>query len=486
MKTFCVFFAVFSALALAEAAACNSRDQELVSKAFKSVSGFNISWFQSADSNCSRPPIKDIKLPSRNLSGSISWMYFRNMSQLQSLDLSGNFLQGSVPRWFWSLPRLKDVNLSRNRFGGTIIGSNSSFSSVQVLNLSTNRFTNLVRLSVFPKIRILDLSRNSLGTLPSGFANLTELEQLDISSCKISGNVKRLKPISFLPSLKRLDLSNNNMSGTFPSDFPLLSGLNFLNISLNNFTGLVDPATYRKFGKSAFIHSGISSLSLNTSKTRPLRKQYHPINQHTSTRKPKSKTKSKKPLVVGLSCASAVVLAFMAICIGLLYRRKTVARKSKWAISKPVQLPFKYEKSGPFSFETESGTSWVADIREPTSAPVVMFEKPLINLSFKDLIAATSHFGKESQLAEGRCGPVYRAILPGELHVAIKVLDNARDVDHRDAVSLFEHLSRLKHPNLLPLSGYCIAGTVLYSSHFLELSESLTTLLNWPHGFYYV
>ncbi|KAB1223209.1 hypothetical protein CJ030_MR2G006910 [Morella rubra] len=386
------------------------------------------------------------------------------MSQLQILDLSGNSLQGSLPGWFWSFPSLVHVDLSRNRFGGSIgfelTTGNASFSSVQVLNLSTNRFTNLVRLSVFPKLRILDLSLNSLRTLPVGFTNLTNLENLNISSCEISGNVK---PISVLRSLKYFDVSNNFMNGTFPFDFPPLSGLKFLNISQNNFTGIVGPDKYHKFGKSAFIHSGTSasnttSIHMPSHPTTPIHRPLQkrgPIIKGTSPRKTKSKT---KPLVLGLSCASAFVFVLMAICIGFLYRRKRLARQNKWAISKPVQLPFKFEKSGPFSFETESGTSWVADIKEPTSAPVVMFEKPLISLTFKDLIAATSHFGRESQLAEGRCGPVYRAILPGDIHVAIKVLENARAVCHDDAVSLFEDLSRLKHPNLLPLSGYCIAG----------------------------
>ena len=445
MKLFCGFLIAFSLIALVESS-CNSTDRELVLKAFKSVSGFNPSWFQVADGNCSNPPITNISLSFRNLSGPISWKFLRNMSQLHTLDLSGNSLKGSVKGSFWSSPSLVRVNLSKNQFGGSINASgNGLFSSIQVLNLSSNRFTNVVQLSNFPNLTILDLSHNNLTTLPSGVTNLTKLNYLDISRNEISGNVK---PVSFLHSLNHLDLSKNSMNGTFPSDFPPLDNLKFLNISFNNFTGKV-PEKYKKFGKTAFFYSGTSIFN-NSNRTPKPNIRFPPL--HTNKHKP-------KPLVLILSCASAfLVFVFVSICTVLFCKRKRQRQKNKWAISIPVQIPFKFEKSGPFSFETESGTSWVADIKEPTSAPVVMFEKPLMNLTFKDLIAATSHFGKDSQLAEGRCGPVYRAILPGDIHVAIKVLENARDVHHHDAVSLFDQLSRLKHPNLLPLSGYCVAG----------------------------
>uniref|UniRef100_A0A175YLX6 Protein kinase domain-containing protein n=1 Tax=Daucus carota subsp. sativus TaxID=79200 RepID=A0A175YLX6_DAUCS len=285
---------------------CNiTTDQDLLNKAFSSVSGFDSSWFTPHDPNCKTPNIlTSINLSSRNLNGSVSWKYLKNMSHLQSIDFSNNFLKGHVPSWFWSLPTLVEINLSKNMLVGTIgfrMGSYfGQFSSMRFLNLSQNRFTNLVNLSVFPKLTTLDLSHNKLGILPPGLNMLKNLQHLDISKCNIS----------------------------------------------------------------------------------------------------------------------------------------------------------------------ESGASWVADVVEPSSAPVVMFEKPLMNyLTFKDLLAATSHFGRESLLAEGRRGPVYRAVLPGDLHVAIKVLESARDVDCDEMKAVFDDISTLKHPNLLPISGYCIAGNeklVLY------------------------
>lgn len=473
------FFLILSLVSLANST-CNTTDKEFVSRTFSSVSGFNISWFNHGDSNCSNPPIGEIKLPSRNLTGIISWQSLLKITHLRLLDLSNNSLQGSVPGWFWSRTNLVHVNLSNNKFGGTIgfkpISGNWSTSPIQTLNLSTNRFTNAVRLSGFPSLRVLDLSHNALGSLPSGLTNLTKLEHLDISACEIWGSIK---PISVIRSLKFLDVSVNSLNGTFPSDFPPLANLSFLNVSVNNFKGFVGFDKYKRFGKSAFIHAG--KFIFNSSKTTPISVNNNQIISHPLHNKPikkKSNTKSKF-LVIGLSSSlGSLLLISIVFCVFCTHARKRNSRKKKWVISKPVQFQFKMDKSGPFSFETESGTSWVADIKEPTSAPVLMSCKPLMKLTFKDLIVATSYFGRDSLFAEGRCGPVYRAVLPGDLHVAIKVLESARDVAHDDAVAYFELLSRLKHPNLLPLSGYCIAG-----KEKLVLNEFMANgdLHSWLH-----
>ncbi|CAN8267380.1 unnamed protein product [Cochlearia groenlandica] len=427
----------------------NVTDFRQLTRVFRYVSGFNSSWF----SDCS---VTHIVLPSRNLNGTVSWNPLRNLTRLRVLDLSNNSLDGSIPTWLWSKPGLVSVNISRNRFGGSIrvIPVNSS---VKELNLSFNRFTNAVNLTGFVNLTSLDLSHNNLGVLPLGLGSITGLNHLDISRCKINGSVK---PISGLKSLGYLDLSGNSMHGSFPVDFPNLNHLRFLNLSSNRFSGSVGFDKYRKFGKSAFSRGG--DFVFDDSKI-PNRHRLQPIihrNPPPRHRPIKTHRFKHTALVIGLSSSiGALVILIFAVSLILIRRRMRSARmKSRWAISNPEPLDFKMDKSGPFAYETESGSSWVADIKEPTAAPVVMASKPLMSLTFKDLIVATSHFGTESVISDGTCGPLYRAVLPGDLHVAIKVLEKIRDVDQNDAVRAFEALTRLKHPNLLTLSGYCIAG----------------------------
>lgn len=465
MKFFFSFLLVFLLLTFAEST-CNSTDQALLQRAFSSVYGFNISWFERPPS-CSNPPLTEIKLSSRNLTGTVSWRFLKNLSQLHALDLSNNSLKGSVPLWLWFMPKLVQINLSGNKLGGTIVGIRTSetapsSSAVRNLNLSSNRFTYLGNLSCFSNLTVLDISHNDIKILPpSSFDNLTNLEYLSLSCCNISSNPK---PISKLKSLKYLDISMNRMSGSFPSDFPPLDGLKFLNVSFNNFTGVISPDKVQKFGSAAFIHSALkiapnSSSELHVKPHKVIAKKRNPPIVVHVKKQQKLRPRIKPSVLIIISVAVLVVAIITGIACCCTYKKRKMAKRNKWAISKPmIQIPFRIEKSGPFSFETESGTSWVADIKEPSSAPVVMFEKPLMNLTFKDLILATSHFGKESLLSEGRCGPVYRAVLPGDIHVAIKVLENSRNLGPDDSVALFQDLSKLKHPNLLPLSGYCIAG----------------------------
>uniref|UniRef100_A0A0A9DR70 Protein kinase domain-containing protein n=1 Tax=Arundo donax TaxID=35708 RepID=A0A0A9DR70_ARUDO len=388
-------------------------DADIVRTAFLHVGNFPLPLRRACR------PVRRLRFPSRNLTGPVDWGALANLFSLLTVDLSGNSLQGVINGTFWRAPSLRAVDISGNRFSGALRFDPSA--RLAALDLSSNSFTSVDGVAGLAGLEDLDVSRNVIGAAPEGLRNLTRL--------------------------RRLDLSRNGMSGRFPDDLPPLDGLMLLNISYNNFSGVVPADAVRKFGASAFFHAGNASLVIEDIPPAPA-----PAPSPVSRGGKKHRRAVLIAVIAVGAAATAVALVLVSWCVacGLKRRRKRRAKKK--------------DKDGKAAvWEDEEVV--VGAVKVATATPVVVLERPLMELTLADLAAATSGFGRESQLAEtgGRSGAAYRAVLPGDLHVVVRVVEGAvlgvgEDDDDAATVAGFRELARLRHPNILPLLGYCIAG----------------------------
>ncbi|KAE8656598.1 putative LRR receptor-like serine/threonine-protein kinase [Hibiscus syriacus] len=358
--------------------------------------------------------------------------------QLEVIDLSKNQLQGHISQvqfvstYKWS--RLVYLDLSENQLSGEIFLNLSQADNLRHLNLAYNRFAR----QIFPitetllGLEYLNLSKTSLiGHIPGEILQMSNLHALDVSSNHLTGRIPSLAH----KSLKILDVSHNNLSGEIPvSLLEKLAGMERYNFSYNNLT---------------LCDSGISPETLETA-------FYGSLNNCPIAANPVFfKTRANRHR--GYTLALALTFSMVCLLAGLLFLAFGCRRKSRtWVVKQPLYKE-EHNISGPFSFQTDS-TTWVADVKQATLVPVVIFEKPLLNISFADLLSATSNFDRDTLLAEGKFGPVYRGFLPGGIHVAVKVLVHGSMLTEQEAARELEYLGRIKHPNLVPLTGYCLAG----------------------------
>ncbi|CAN6684197.1 unnamed protein product [Malus baccata var. baccata] len=165
-----------------------------------------------------------------------------SLKSLQYLDLSETSLKGQIPNVIGTLCKLKFLSLSFNKFNGGIEEfwrslTNCSSNSLESLDLSYCGMQSQLPtyLGMLKSLQNLKLRGNHLwGSIPNSIGNLSSLKTLDLSDNNMNCSIPKI--MGQLSQLVSLCLSNNQFRGNIPSHlkFP---NLRFIDLSHNQLEG---------------------------------------------------------------------------------------------------------------------------------------------------------------------------------------------------------------------------------------------------------
>nr|DAD24836.1 TPA_asm: hypothetical protein HUJ06_026300 [Nelumbo nucifera] len=163
-----------------------------------------------------------------------------NSSRLELLAFGGNLLEGKIPESIGNLSNtLRNLYMGGNRIYGNIPPSIRYLSNLSLLNLSHNLISGEVPTEIgqLKELQVLCLAGNKLsGKIPDSLGDLRNLTKLELSGNELVGRI----PTTFgnYQRLLSMDLSNNRLNGSIPKDFFRISSLSyFLNLSKNSLSG---------------------------------------------------------------------------------------------------------------------------------------------------------------------------------------------------------------------------------------------------------
>ncbi|XP_044501520.1 putative kinase-like protein TMKL1 [Mangifera indica] len=339
-----------------------------------------------------------IQLPSANLSGSLP-RELGEFSMLQSLYLNINSLRGTIPLELGYSSSLSDIDLGDNLFSGALAPS--------IWNLCDRLVT-------------LSLHGNSLsGALPEpALPNSTcnNFQLLDLGSNKFSGSFPEF--ITRFPSLKVLDLSNNMLSGSIPESLTKLN-LEKLNLSHNNFTGMLPSFGESRFGAEVFEGNSPSLCGL------PLR---------SCSGDSRLSSGAIAGIVIGLM---AGVVVFASLLIGYMQNKK----RRGGGDSEGDLEEGEDDENGVNGIGVGAGAG-------TGEGKLVLFQGGE-HLTLEDVLNATGQVIEKTAY-----GTAYKAKLADGGTIALRLLREGSCKDRSSCLPVIKLLGRVRHENLIPLRAF--------------------------------
>ncbi|CAL9014512.1 unnamed protein product [Prunus brigantina] len=354
-----------------------------------------------------------------------------------------------------------DGKLASWDFRNTSVVAMCKFVGVTCWNDRENRILNL-------ELRDMELS----GAIAKDIEYCSSLQNLDLGGNKLSGSIPP-DICTWLPFLVTLDFSNNDFSGPIPTDLQHCKYLNNLILSDNKLTGTIPyefsslvrlkrfsvannkltgtiPAFLDRFDKADFAgNSGLCGGPLGS----------------------KCGGLSKKNLAIIIAAGVFGAAASLLLALGLWW----------W-----YHLRLSKKRKGGYGVGRDD---WAERLRAHKLTQVSLFQKPLVKVKLADLMAATNNFSPENVIISSRTGTTYKAVLPDGSALAIKRLSTCKLGEKQFRLEM-NRLGQLRHPNLVPLLGFCVVEEekllvykYLSSGTLYSLLHGSGSGLDWPARF---
>ncbi|XP_060171044.1 probably inactive leucine-rich repeat receptor-like protein kinase At5g48380 [Lycium barbarum] len=350
---------------------------------------------------------------------------------LISFSLRCNALQGDID----CLKSIKDsledplgyLNSTWNFDNDQIEGFICNFTGIQCWHIDENIVVSISLPDMglkgkFPRglqncssLTSLDLSSNKLhGSIPSNISKIIGfIVNLDLSSNQLSGEIPvDIANCSFLNNLK---LDNNRLEGPIPPEIGLFGRLKTFNITNNMLTGPVPNFINATIPAESYANNpGLCGIPL------------------PRCRRPSYATWNRRALFISGFVTGWSLFTLLGIY--LFFFRLLCVKKMLLLIKKRTKVM------------VIDGSEWPGGEEVNNDPKILKLEKIVTR--------ATSNFSQDNEMGNGMLGKVYKALVPNGWTVAIKRLQSSENLEE-EFVSEITTLGSLRHPNLVPLIGFC-------------------------------